>query len=509
MTVAGMTEAGVPGPVTRAGRTGIDDRPGTVTAGRDRRLVLVLGLCLLVATTAYLMVFTLLGQIGESLDASRTTLSWITIATVITGTVSSALLPALGSVLGQRRVMAGALGCLAVGSVISAVAPDAGILIAGRIAASLGLAAAALAIAIVREHRSGPGLARALGGLAAFDGAAAAAGFVLGGAVEELAGADWRAVFLALAAISAVAGILAAITIPGGPASAAGAVSRRDEAVPAAPRRIDVRGALLLALGLTAALLPVTEGSTWGWASPRVIGLFAVAAAALTAWAVTALRSADPLVRLRILARPGVTAGVALFLLTAATVGVVNLTVPSFLEAPRAAGYGAGASVLGAGLDLLPFAAAITVAGYLAGRVAQRVQPQVIAVACLLTEAVALGLLAGFHHGQGQVIAGAALFGAGHGGLVAAGFVAITRSVRPADAGGASGLGSAVSGISGAVASAVITLVLAARLIRVGHESLPAAGGYTHAWLCGAALAAAGAVLISACGAARQLHHKQ
>jgi MFS family permease len=446
----------------------------------------VLGLCLLVATTAYLMVFTLLRQIGESLHASAATLSWITIAAVITGTVSSALLPALGSVVGQRRLMTGSLGCLAVGSVLSAIAPDAGVLIAGRVVASLGLAAAGLSIAIVREHRGGPGLARALGGIAAFEGVAAAVGFALGGAVEGAARSDWRAVFLAMAALSAVAGVLAAITIPGGRARATEAGERR---------RIDIPGALLLACGLAAALLPLTEGAAWGWTSLRVSLLLAVAAALLTAWAVTAVRSPDPLVRLRILTRPGVAAGVVLFLLTAATVGIINLTVPSFLEAPRAAGYGAGASVLGAGLDMLPFAAAITIAGYLAGRLAQRVRPLAIAAAGLGLEALALALLAAFHHGQGQVIAEVAIFGAGHGALVAAEFIAITRTVRPADAGAASGLGSAVGGISGAVASAAITAVLAGRLIRAGHESLPAASGYTQAWLYGAALAAVGAAL--------------
>jgi MFS family permease len=144
---------------------------------------------------------------------------------------------------------------------------------------------------------------------------------------------------------------------------------------------------------------------------------------------------------------------------------------------------------------MLPFAATITIAGYLAGRLAQRVRPQVIAVAGLCLEALALGLLTGFHHGQGQVIVLVAIFGAGHGALVAAEFIAITRTVHPAEAGAASGLGSAVSGISGAIATAVITAVLAGRLIRAGHESLPAAGGYAQAWLCGAALAAVGAVL--------------
>jgi hypothetical protein len=333
-----------------------------------------------------------------------------------------------------------------------------------------------------------------------------------------------------MAALATVAAVLAAVAIPGGQARVTDVHGRRQTAMPAtampattmpvaampamaasatrAPavgrpaasatarrRHVDIPGALLLAFGLAAVLLPVTEGNAWGWASPRVTILLAVAAILLAAWAVTGVRSANPLVRLRILTRPGVAAGVVLFLLTAATVGIVNLTVPSFLEAPPAAGYGAGTSVLRAGLDMLPFAAAITIAGYLAGRLAQRVRPQAIAVAGLLTEALALGLLAGFYHGEGQVIALVAIFGAGHGALVAAEFIAITRTVRPADAGAASGLGSAVGGISGAVATAVITAVLAGRLIRAGHEVLPAAGGYAEAWLCGAALAAVGAAI--------------
>ena len=118
MTAVPMLGADGPAPVIfggrNRGRKAIDDQAGAAAAAgmRDRCLVPVLGLCLLVATTAYLMVFTLLGQIGDSLHASAVTLSWITIAAVITGTVSSALLPALGSVLGQRRLMVGSLGCL-------------------------------------------------------------------------------------------------------------------------------------------------------------------------------------------------------------------------------------------------------------------------------------------------------------------------------------------------------------------------------------------------------------
>src|ERR1700722_13787193 len=123
---------------------------------RDRTLVPVLGLCVLVATTAYLMVFTLLGQIGATLGASRTAVDWITVATVVVGTVSSALMPALGAVLGERRLMVISMGCLAAGSLFSALAPDGAFMFVGRVVAAPSPAASPLSIAIVRERRSGP-----------------------------------------------------------------------------------------------------------------------------------------------------------------------------------------------------------------------------------------------------------------------------------------------------------------------------------------------------------------
>ena len=472
---------------------------------RDRTMVPVLGLCLLVATTAYLMVFTLLGQIGATLGASRTALDWITIATVIVGTVSSALMPALGAVLGERRLMVISMGCLAAGSLASALAPDVAVLLVGRVVAAPGLAAAALSIAIVRERRSGPGLARALGVIAAFEGAAAGTGFALGGVVEEAARADWRVVFLVMAAISAVAAAVAAVTVPDGPVGAdsapgnAGAPGAgRGPGEITAHRHLDLGGAVLLAAGLTAGLLAITEGAAWGWTSARTTGLIAAAMTLLAVWAVSALRAADPLVRLRVLARPGVAVGAAFILVTACTVGIVNLTVPTFLEAPPTAGYGDDASVLTAGLDLLPFAVAITLAGYLAGRLAQHLGPRRVGAAGLCAEALGLGLLAGFAHSAGEVAAFVAIIGVGHGCLIAAAYIAITQDVPQREAGAAAGFGSAVSGVSGAVASAVITPILASRTLLAGPSLLPAASGYTRSWLYGAVFAAGAALIVIA-----------
>jgi MFS family permease len=449
---------------------------------RDRMLVPSAGLFLLVATTAFLIVFTLLNQIGASLHASRSALSWIAIVTVLAGTVSTALLPALGSLVGQRRLMVAAMSCLAAGSAMSAVATDVAVLIAGRAVASLGLASALLSVAIVRERRSGRRLLRALAAIAAVEGAAAGTGFVLGGVVEDLAHADWRAVFWFIAALTALTAALAAVAIPGG----------RGRAV----RRIDAPGAVLLTAALVAGLLPVTEGSAWGWASGRVIGLFAAAALLLAAWIITELRTADPLLQPRVLARPGVAAGAVMLMVMAGTVGVINLTVPSFLEAPPSAGYGIAASVLTSGLCMVPFAAVITISAAVTGRLASLASARACAAGSLCIETAALGLLAAFHHSAAQVILIVALFGAGHGGGLSSAYIMITGPVRPGEAGTAVGAGGALSGVGGAVATAVITPILAGTTVLVGSAVLPAAAGYAHAWLFAAVLAVAGAAVV-------------
>jgi hypothetical protein len=65
-------------------------------------------------------------------------------------------------------------------------------------------------------------------------------------------------------------------------------------------------------------------------------------------------------------------------------------------------------------------------------------------------------------------------------------------------------------GVSGAVASAVTTALLASRLVHAGTTALPAATGYDHTWLYGAAVAAAGAMVAAAAAYAartRTRHH--
>ena len=72
------------------------------------------------------------------------------------------------------------------------------------------------------------------------------------------------------------------------------------------PGRVDVRGAIVLGLGLTAPLLAISEANEWGWGDPRTLGLFAVGAVILSFWVWLQRRTPEPLVDIEMLRQPTV-----------------------------------------------------------------------------------------------------------------------------------------------------------------------------------------------------------
>src|SRR6185369_2183015 len=66
---------------------------------------------------------------------------------------------------------------------------------------------------------------------------------------------------------------------------------------------IDWLGALGLAAGLSALLLSITQGHSWGWASPRTLACLGGGVLILVGWWVWERRAAQPLVSTAMLAR--------------------------------------------------------------------------------------------------------------------------------------------------------------------------------------------------------------
>jgi len=196
---------------------------------------------------------------------SLSTLSWVLNAYNIVFAAFLMAAAGIADLLGRRRVFVFGLGLFTVGSLLCAIAPSAGALIAFRVLQALGAAflvpsALALVLNAFPHTRRSHGVAL----LSAVGAAAAGLGPSLGGLL--VSAANWRLVFL--------------VNIPIGVAAALLARRRLAESRAPGRRRLpDLPGTLLFAIAIGALVLAVVKGQDWGWGSPRVIGCLAVALA--------------------------------------------------------------------------------------------------------------------------------------------------------------------------------------------------------------------------------------
>jgi MFS family permease len=257
------------------------------------------------------------------------------------------------------------------------------------------------------------------------------------------------------------------------------------------PSRLDVPGAFLLSGGLLSLLLALTEGERWGWDSARILGLFAVAAILLLAWARVELSVPEPMVDMRMLAhRPvlfanltGLLAGFAMFSSFVLVPNLVQLPAGLPPELARLADYGFGATATTTGLYLLPGAVTGFVSGPLAGVMARKWGVRWPMALGMAMTAVALGYLAENHSEPFQIVIAMTILGAGIPFTFAAMAKAIVDSVRPSETGVATGINTVMRTIGGVVGGQIGAAILAAHAI--GRTDIPAESGFTTAFWVG------------------------
>ena len=204
-------------------------------------------------------------DISASFSGSgRDALSWVLDGYFVV--IAALLVPAggLADRFGHKRIFLLGVAGFTAASLLCAVAPSLGLLIAFRVVQGIARGDDRADLAGARPRQL-PARATAAGvGLwGAAAAAAAAIGPTLGGALVELS--DWRLVFL--------------VNLPLGAAIAL----RRPRAACASARSVDSRlpdlpGALMLAAGLALVTLAIVEGNDWGWTSAATLGCFAAAA---------------------------------------------------------------------------------------------------------------------------------------------------------------------------------------------------------------------------------------
>ncbi len=289
-------------------------------------------------------------------------------------------------------------------------------------------------------------------------------GTVLAGPIVELLG--WRWLFWLPMVLVLVVALLVRLNVPESPVKSGG--------------RIDWLAAALLAGWLVALLVPLSQGSQWGWGSFGVIGLFAVAAVLCVTWVVVELRSPNPLIDMRMMRLTAVWSTNVVAILLGATMFAVYAFLPQLAQIPTSTGYGFGATVTEAGWIMLPMLATMAVAGVFSGPLARRISFKSQLVWGSLPMAAACFGMGWMHGALWELAAEAGVFGIGLGLAYAAMTSVIVQNVPQGQTGVATGMNANIRTIGGTLGTAIMTGIVTGLH---GADGLPAEEGFGYGFL--------------------------
>ncbi len=401
----------------------------------------------------------LIPSISEDLHVSLSSAQWSLTATLLVGVVASPVMGRLGDGPRRRETLLGGLAVVTAGSVLAALAPSLALLVAGRAMQGVGLGLVPLGMATARDELPPEKVAPTIGLLSVAGAAGVGAGYPISGL---LAGIDLSAAFWFGAVVAAIAFALSWVFVT--------STKGRPQA------RLDLLGAGLLTVGLGALLVAIAEGSGWGWGSAQTLGLFAVALVFLALWVAQQLRVADPLVDLRLARIPAVLSADVCATILGVAMYMYLSGVSEFVQAPSELGYGFGASVVVAGLALVPFSIVSMIGARLLPFSTRLVGARnLLPTGCLAVAAggVIFALTNGHLWGAFAMMA---VLGLGYGLTYAAIPGIIVRAVPESETGSATGFYQVVRYIGFSVGSALAASVLASAT--PAGSQLPTVSGY-------------------------------
>lgn len=332
---------------------------------RPRLALAILSLVLFLSFLDNTIVSVALADVQSRLHAGISALQWVVGGYALAFAALMLVFGTLGDLFGRRRIMGIGVTVFCAGSLLAAVAPTVGVLIAGRVVMGVGAAASEPGTLSMIRHifPDRQDRAQALGVWAAVSGLALALGPLIGGVLVAVW--SFRAVFVFNLAFGAVA--------------LAGLYAVLPENADPLDRRLDMRGFALGAAAITAATFATIQGETTGYSSAVVVALYIVAVVALAGFVVDQRRADNPVLDLRYFRHPAFAASnIIAFTAYFATFALFFFVPLYVVEVGGLSGYRVAAV-------FAPLAVAMIAASALTGRWVARSGPRIpMTVGCLL-----------------------------------------------------------------------------------------------------------------------------
>jgi DHA2 family methylenomycin A resistance protein-like MFS transporter len=313
-------------------------------------------------------------RIGADLDAGVSQMQWVIDAYNLV--YASLLLTGgtLGDLYGRRRIFVLGIALFAAGTIVCALAPNGPVLITGRAISGLG-AALELPMSLVLLTLAYPepkSRAHALGIWASCNGLAFIIGPTLGGFLVDSAG--WRSIFYLILPVCAAALLLTFLAVP--------------ESAEPRGRKLDVTGQLLAIAALGGLAFAAIEGSHWGWLSPVILSIVALAFGAGVAFFILEARLTGGMVPVELFRHRVFSSALAVAALMTFGMYALLFLMPLYFQTVR------GASALTAGLQMLPMSVSFLVVSQLSGALSNAIGPRAIMTAGMACMGVGAVLLA-------------------------------------------------------------------------------------------------------------------
>ncbi|HWJ81834.1 MAG TPA: MFS transporter [Nocardioides sp.] len=456
-------------------------------------LLAVVALCFggLAAATTQTMVIPIQSQLPSLLGTSASNAAWVVTVTLLAAAVAMPVAGRLADMVGKQRVLVASAAALAGGSVVCALSTTLVPMLAGRALQGVAMGFIPVAISLIREIVPPRMAATSVAAMSATLGVGGAVGLPLAAWIADAG--HWHVLFWIAAGLAVLVTLASVTVVP--------------HVHDASPGRLDVVGAVGLAVGLVSFLVGVSKASTWGWGDVRTLVAILAGVVVLLGWVAFELRQEDPIVDLRTSAqRP-----VLLTNLAAVAIGfgmmAQSIVVPQLLQAPAATGYGLGQTILEAGLWMAPGGLMMMllspVSGTLIGRVGAK--PTLMLGAAVIGGGYLVALL--LMGSPWQLMLAACIAAAGVGIGYAAMPTLILDSVPPREAAAAVGLNALMRSVGTTVAAAAMATVLTSDTQPLGAYAVPTEHAFRLCFLIGALAAFAGVAI--AAGVSRRTTDEQ